>query len=474
MLNIKIFLSNDGSVAEVEKDFEIYAGEYQNKLLSFYVPKEFVVSNYFFENAGEMVVLNKNKISTYNDTFDKVDLTTLQFAREIITRSGKIEYSKSFYAHINKFVTINGVEYALFSRILPYEMTENDTSENVDNIMTINVINIKRTKNGDGSFTNAINRVMTSQKVQLEILPSNYLASQQVTDDSLAVISGEINSNSSQIEQNTQAIEQLSKDVYNSNLSAKGILPYDSTYAYHKGELVQYNNRFYVSLVDNNVGGRLTDATKWKEHITSVLSNDIFDEIINLQNQITGSFSGEYGADTTKGYNQVYINEKNDKFTSDINDLRQNVDAIKGTGGYLKPYNFGTATPTTKQLNDYALTQITNITEPTEIWDGTRVTNTFNNHTWILNNTQNTSPVVFEWVDLGQEIVSVANETTLGVVKASSDNLKVNVDSNGIMAVNGLENALANFALKSDVDKLQSQIGDIGTLLTALDTGSGV
>lgn len=467
MLNIKIFLSNDGSVAEVEKDFEIYAGEYQNKLLSFYVPKEFVVSNYFFENAGEMVVLNKNKISTYNDTFDKVDLTTLQFAREIITRSGKIEYSKSFYAHINKFVTINGVEYALFSRILPYEMTENDTSENVDNIMTINVINIKRTKNDDGSFTNAINRVMTSQKVQLEILPSNYLASQQVTDDSLAVISGEINSNSSQIAQNTQAIEQLSNDLYKSNLTAKGILQYDSTYAYHKGEITHYGDHFYRSLVDNNIGNKLDDQTKWVD-----VSAGTLNAIIQLQAEIAGiklSFSGDYGTSEEKGYNQVYINTKNDQFTSDISDLKQNVDAIKGVGGYLKPYNFGTATPTAEQLNAYALTQITNITKPTEIWNGTRVTNTFNNHTWILNNTQNTSPVVFEWVDLGQEIVSVANETTLGVVKASSDNLKVNVDSNGIMAVNGLEKALANFALKSDVDKLQSQIGDIGTLLDTIN-----
>ena len=34
MLNIKIYLKEDGDILRVDRDFSIYAGEYQNKLLS--------------------------------------------------------------------------------------------------------------------------------------------------------------------------------------------------------------------------------------------------------------------------------------------------------------------------------------------------------------------------------------------------------------------------------------------------------
>ncbi len=143
-----------------------------------------------------------------------------------------------------------------------------------------------------------------------------------------------------------------------------------------------------------------------------------------------------------------------------IQEVYQEVQAIEGRGGYLIPHDFDTTTPnqptdniildqegeydpelsTLSLLTTYALSQITTITSPLDIWNGTRVTNLENNHIWILNNMydQQTSTQVFEWIDLGQALVTVADTDTLGVVKSSNEQNYVHVDINGLMSVNGL------------------------------------
>lgn len=145
--------------------------------------------------------------------------------------------------------------------------------------------------------------------------------------------------------------------------------------------------------------------------------------------------------------------------TEDISTLTSEVEAVSGRGGYLIPHNFETDTPTETQLNNYALSQITNITTPEEIFNGTRVTNLYNNHTWILNNTQDTDPVVFEWVDLGQSLVSIATENTLGVVKGSPSDFKCSVNNDGTLSVNGISNAL-----NGKQDKLTTTSVEDGTI----------
>jgi len=151
----------------------------------------------------------------------------------------------------------------------------------------------------------------------------------------------------------------------------------------------------------------------------------------------------------------------NEVNTENINELFQRVDAIEGVGGYLNPYDFDTTTPdlptdnivldsegnydasasTLSELTQYALDQITSIDDPREIWNGTRVTNLEDNHTWILNNNY---PNDFSWTDLGQALVGVATTETLGVVRSSTENLKINVDLNGEMSVNNLGDKLSD------------------------------
>lgn len=137
--------------------------------------------------------------------------------------------------------------------------------------------------------------------------------------------------------------------------------------------------------------------------------------------------------------NQSYVrkNKAWSNLTPDLNAINNRLNAAEGIGGYLQAYNFGVATPTATQLNDYALSQIQSISAPSEIFNGTRVKNTFNNNLWILTNTPNTIPPVFEWTNNGLDTVSIATTATAGVVKASAATGGVAVAADGTASVNG-------------------------------------
>lgn len=165
----------------------------------------------------------------------------------------------------------------------------------------------------------------------------------------------------------------------------------------------------------------------------------------------------------------------NELHTNEISDLSKRVDAVEGIGGYLLPYDFDTTTPdlpedhivldsegnydasasTLSELTQYALDQIPTITNPADIWNGTRVTNLENNHTWVLNNNY---PDDFSWTDLGQALVSIATTETAGIVKSSNDDLKISVnDLTGEMTVNNLETKLGELqnykVVDTEIDK---------------------
>lgn len=155
-------------------------------------------------------------------------------------------------------------------------------------------------------------------------------------------------------------------------------------------------------------------------------------------------------------------------YGNEISSLSKRIDAVEGIGGYLLPYDFDTTTPDIPKdnivldpegnydatasklsgLTRYALDQITTITNPVDIWNGTRVTNLENNHTWILNNNY---PADFSWTDLGKTTIGIATEFTLGTVKSSNDNLKISVNGlTGEMSVNNLNDELN--AIKEDAN----------------------
>ena len=102
------------------------------------------------------------------------------------------------------------------------------------------------------------------------------------------------------------------------------------------------------------------------------------------------------------------LNSAKSHVDSSISQTNENLQALQtdfnawiGRGGYLTAFDFGTPSPLQEDLCNEALSQITSITDPLQIWNGTKIKNLNNGHTWILTNTQDTDPPIFEWNDQG-------------------------------------------------------------------------
>jgi hypothetical protein len=107
--------------------------------------------------------------------------------------------------------------------------------------------------------------------------------------------------------------------------------------------------------------------------------------------------------------------------------LEGQIDAVVGKLRYMPAQDFGTAAPAQQDLSDYTLAH----TGLTAVGNSTSVINLFDGREWIYNEVGN------EWVSLGDASVATATNTSLGVVKGSSDTGKVSVDGvTGEMTVN--------------------------------------
>jgi hypothetical protein len=109
-----------------------------------------------------------------------------------------------------------------------------------------------------------------------------------------------------------------------------------------------------------------------------------------------------------------------DNAVSDIETLAGDVESLKGVGGYLDARDFGSDEPAQEVLTAYACENI-GIEDAAQIFNGTRIVNSFNNHVFVLANTPDTEPPVFWWSDKGQDSVAIATGSAAGVVRASED-----------------------------------------------------
>lgn len=146
MNTIKIYLQESGQVADLRKDFSLYQGQYQSKLVNVYVPTSVV--------ATECAV--------------KIGIKHLD-------RNGVIKQSRSFYMNKVKPVTHNGVEYVLFERLLPKEFTMyTGTGMNAPKLV-INVVDVDL-------LSNKVISVITSQECALDVEPSADLGDEETLD----------------------------------------------------------------------------------------------------------------------------------------------------------------------------------------------------------------------------------------------------------------------------------------------------
>lgn len=194
-------------------------------------------------------------------------------------------------------------------------------------------------------------------------------------------------------------------------------------------------------------------STAIKDDKGKITPQDIRNSKESYDNQITkiNNYLDQHDQDIER------IDEVNEIQQDQINDL---LTRTEGMGGYLNAYDFETSTPTQEELTQYAIQDIGNISDKSEIYNGTKVKNLFNNDIWVLTNTpaSSSSPAVFSWSNQGADaIIADANNYGLhGLVTGSYEDLEGFIDINGHITINGLKEKLNS--IDSVNNDLQNQI----------------
>lgn len=191
MNEIKIYLKSSGSTAELYKDFNLYRGSYQNVKISVYVPKGLLYSR-------------------EQDYF----LNSVNTAGILISPSGEKITTKNFPAGYEKDASRNGVEYSVYTQLMPKEYCVYTGTQTI----VCNVINIDNTEKESPRVLS----VTTSQTVPLTVNESAYVSEEELLDPTdVQVINGRINALAETTEVHTEQISTLEKKVANNTANIK-------------------------------------------------------------------------------------------------------------------------------------------------------------------------------------------------------------------------------------------------------------
>jgi hypothetical protein len=172
-------------------------------------------------------------------------------------------------------------------------------------------------------------------------------------------------------------------------------------------------------------------------------------------------------------------------------DLQAQIDLGQGRGGALAAHDFGvpSAQLTQSDLIEYACEDIWGAGgvfafDPDVSADSTytingvthtaaemfnnvwvRNTNGNENHKWVLTNTPDTVPAVYDWADVGQDVVGDATSDFAGVAKLYNDILSVNTDGS---VTQGAINAMYASLNQTDAGKLNLAGGGLAGKVTAM------
>ena len=157
MNTIRVYLAESGRVADLKKDFPLYQGQFQNKLLNIYVPTSILAPEFKTLNQGQT-------ISEY------VAGTAVKIGMTYLARNGEIKVSKNYYMRYLKTLTYQNVEYAMFERKLPQEFTLYAGQGSNAPVLIINVVNVKT----DVDPVEILS-IITSQTCSLDVMASSSL-----------------------------------------------------------------------------------------------------------------------------------------------------------------------------------------------------------------------------------------------------------------------------------------------------------
>ena len=167
MNTIKIYFDTDGSIKELRKDFQLYQGQFHDKLLNVYVPTSVLAPDFTVENEQEQTIA------------DFVASTSVKVGMKYIARNGSIKKSKNYYMNYLKVMTQNGVEYAVYERKLPKEFTTYVGQGQTAPVLVVNVVNMDVESNPAEVLS-----VVTTQECFLDVMPSADLDNDEAVEPS--------------------------------------------------------------------------------------------------------------------------------------------------------------------------------------------------------------------------------------------------------------------------------------------------
>lgn len=237
MNTIKIYFDTDGSIKELRKDFQLYQGQFHDKLLNVYVPTSVLAPDFTVENEQEQTIA------------DFVASTSVKVGMKYIARNGSIKKSKNYYMNYLKVMTQNGVECAVYERKLPKEFTTYVGQGQTAPVLVVNVVNMDVESNPAEVLS-----VVTTQECFLDVMPSADL-------------------------DNDEAVEPSEWELMNAELNAvkETLLEKQDK----EDILLQTDAKTVVGAINENKANIGTNATAIGENSTDIA--ELRNDVINLQ-----------------------------------------------------------------------------------------------------------------------------------------------------------------------------------------------
>ena len=432
MNTIKIYLSVSGRIANLLKDFPLYKGQFNDKLLNVYVPTsilapQFDIQHYIGQNTvstlpddselasfvadntypsrepetGDIVEIYNETTQKYYvyvygtdswthtevtsfGTFNNIAGTSVKIGMIATKPNGVMYQSKSYFMRYLKTLTYQNVEYALYERKLPKEFTSFVGQGQNAPTLIANVVNVDTE---DSSVTSLI----TSQSCKLDVMESTML------DQDETIEAGDLETFEAEL------------DV----LSAKVDLKQDK-----------------IDQTLNTTSKSVVGAINGLASSTSQNASDIHDNA-----QAISEIQGEQITQNEK----ISTNEDNIATNAgNISDLQERVSTLEQTSITGETYigtMTGSSLPTSTQLTNYVVATAGRQPKGGDYVYFTLIVSggTDKNYKYAYSS-------VSGWDD-GAEIpaMEVADNSTYGIVKGtygdSTKNTQVNIDGGEILSV---------------------------------------
>lgn len=257
MNTIKIYLTSGGRIADLHKDFPLFQGQYQNKLLNVFVPTTILSPNFAIQHfigtltsettpqngvLDGFVVSQLGREKAKGDTIYAVVGTTTtdyfvyvfdgnEWTREQVNyfnptrvagtnvdigcistqRNGSVAKSKTYAMRFVKTLTYQNEEYALYERKLPQEFTYYSGQGTNAPTIVVNVVNVDLNED-------EVISIITSQTCSLDVMPSTVLDNDEVIEPSeYEQINATLNTLTEEL------AEKQNKAIPNSSTNAKTV-----------------------------------------------------------------------------------------------------------------------------------------------------------------------------------------------------------------------------------------------------------